>query len=407
LERISDLHLKEVREYLTQQLETIDELKVKVAERYSWREFPEPMEGRVYAVDGTRMMKRLSGAIIYAVSSVAIGDDLFQWHEIGLVSPYKHVDERVRIHMEILEKRIGAMAAEMGAELVLMDGTLSGSIIRPPAYVNSTTKELYQRHGDRLLNLIEEFLELLNGKWEEWRATLRKEGVLNFPTLLSRGTGGRDVFEILGEEEESWEDDREDVTILLEYIEYLHALDRLMGGRVASIAKTFYRDDIIKTVRGGKRGPAMLDVPVIDSLWNEPGYLPFAHTTQKKRGLPTLVEELMLRGHFRNLASLLMPTYENGRKHYIERIKPFYIRFVRGGVIYLLEIPETQNAERTISQILSVAEDEYVVPLEYAHHSVVIKKKEFDAYVDALLSALVGDDGRFLSFLRYGREPLE
>jgi len=48
-----------------------------------------------------------------------------------------------------------------------------------------------------------------------------------------------------------------------------------------------------------------------------------------------------------------------------------------------------------------------VIPLEYAHHSVVIKKREFDAYVDAILSAIVGEDESYLNFLRYGREPLE
>ena len=412
MERISDVHLDAVRSYLLKQLKTIEKLRELVGERYTWHDFPEPKEGRVYGVDGSRMMKRLSGAIVYAVSSAGIGENMYHWHEIGLVSPYKHVDERVRIHMEILEKRMGAMLGEMGADLILIDGTLSGSVIRPPSYINSTTNDLYNKHGKRLLNVASGFLNVLSERWDSWKEKLQEEGVINFPTLLSRGERGKNLFQVLGEEgvEEAkngwWKKDEEDITILFEYLELLHSLDKLFNHRVASIAKTFYRDDVVRSVLKEQIVP-MLDAPVLDALSSKRGYVPFQPVEKKEKSLTLFIDDLIDEGHFGNLLKVVDRKVNGDKRTYLEKIFPFYIRFVDGGIIYLLEVPAYQNPEETISLILSVSEDEYVVPLEYAHHAVVIKKPEFEAYVNAILSALVSEDERFLSFLRYGREPLE
>ncbi|KUH33230.1 5'-3' exonuclease [Thermococcus celericrescens] len=408
MERISDAHVRAMRDYLKNQLELMEELTREISKSYQWLPFPEPKRASVYAVDGSRMMKRLSGAIIYGVASVAIGENLYHWSEVGFVSPYKHVDERIRIHMELLEKRIGAMASEMGAELVLMDGTISGSIIRPPSYIGSNTDKMFKRHSDELVALADGFLKLLDEKWESWLETLERDGIINAPTLVARGDGRKGIFTLLKERgvEEAkitrWQDDYEDVIILLEYLEFLHALDRLLAARTAAIAKTFYRDDIVRQVWPGT---PMLDVPVLDMISKEAGYVPFRYSREEKRKFPDVVEKLMDMGHFGNLMRLLDKTKDG----YRVKVQPFYVRFVDGGVIYLLEVPgeSERDALETLSMMLSVAEDEYVIPLEYAHHSVVIKKQEFDAYVSAVLSALVGEDERFLSFLRYGREPLE
>lgn len=400
--RISESHLEEVKCYLDSQLERIGTLKKLVLERgYSWKEFPQPKRGKVYAVDGSRMIKRLSGAIIYAVSSVAIGEDLLQWHEIGLVSPYKHVDERIRLHMETLESRIGAMTREIkGADLILMDGTLSGSIARPPAYINGTSKELYEGNRMDFLDTVRAFLELLEAEWVEWKEELEKGALINHSTIIARR---RDLFEYLKERTsfiESIEKDpthRENLVIFLEYVEYLHALDRLLEGRVAFIAKTFYTDDVVKSATAGIA--LMPDVPILDAISKKGGYFPFEYyRASMKWSLPEPIKELQRDGYLHNIAKLF-------KEDPVRVITPAYVRFVNGGVVYLLE---TLNLDKDVlGLILGVSEDEYVIPLEYAHHSVVIKKQEFDTYVDSIVNALVGEDERYLSFLRYGREPLE
>ncbi len=416
MERISDVHVREIREFLLKSLRDVGRLKEAVGKHFEWRPLPKPREARVYAIDGSRMMKRLSGAIIYAVSASAIGEKLYYWNDIGMVFPYKSVDERVRIHMDILEKRMGAMMLELGADLVLMDGTISSAIITPPTYVTSTTKELYGKHGEQLLNAALEFLDFLDEQWVEWREKLEEGGVLNGFSLPSRGWNGEEIFSILMKrgarsirESFWWVNDKEDLIVLFEYLEYLHALDRLLGGRIAAIAKTFYKADVVKAVkmREGDRlkgTPMIVDTPVVASLSDERGYLEFSYLKEPKGGFPKLVAEIMAQGRLQNLRETLIM---EGGKITGARIRPAYVRFADGGLIYLLEVPERQDFERTLAEILSVAEDEYVIPLEYAHHSVVIKKKEFDAYVNAVLSALVGEDERFLDFLRYGREPLE
>ncbi|AIF69933.1 hypothetical protein PAP_07720 [Palaeococcus pacificus DY20341] len=432
--RISESHLKEVRKYLDSQLDKIKLLKELVAKEYRWQDFPQPKKVNVYAVDGSRMIKRLSGAIVYAVSSVAIGKDLLQWHEIGLVSPYKHVDERIRLHMQTLENRIGAMTREIkGAELILMDGTLSGSIARPPAYVDTTIKEIYKENKIEMMDLVRAFLDMLDDEWTQWKKDLEAEGLINYSTVIARKN---DIFDLIKErsldaefvdgikENPSYS---EDVIIFLEYLEYLHSLDRLFAGNVASIAKTFYTDDLVKSAiekqsangtgdnRTTKNKPApMLDVPIIDAISKERGYIRFNYSKSRKWSLPEVIKEVAEKhGHLKNIVSLFSEReiYERGKikKVTVLNIQPFYVRFVNGGVIYLLEIPKLgKNKElEMLSYLLSAAEDEYVIPLEYAHHTVVIKKQEFDTYVDSLISALVGEDEKYLSFLRYGREPLE
>ncbi|ASJ09487.1 5'-3' exonuclease [Thermococcus siculi] len=413
MERIDDEHINEIRRFLIQSREELERLVPLVRKYFKWNKLPEPKEANVYAVDGSRMAKRLSGAIIYAVSAAGIGERLYYWNDIGTLFPYSNADDRIRIHMDTLEKRMGAMVSELGGELVLMDGTLSGALIRPPTYIESTTRKIYSKHGDTLLDASLDFLDLLDREWKVWRKQMKEEGVVSGPSLISRGRGGKDVFRILMEMSPSvkkslwWVKDREDLIILFEYLEYLHALDRLFGGRTAAVAKTFYKSDVIGTVverEGIKKAPIMVDTPVVASLSESPGYLPFNYRSGIKEAFPEFVISLMRHGKFQNLREILEVDEGNLVR---ARIQPAYVRFAEGGLIYLLEVPEKQDFERTLAEILSVAEDEYVIPLEYAHHSVVIKKKEFDAYVNAVLSALVGEDERFLSFLRYGREPLE
>jgi len=412
LERIDDRHIEEIRHFLEESRGELERLVPLVRKHYRWGNLPEPEKASVYAVDGSRMARRLSGAIIYAVSASAVGDDIYYWNDIGTLFPYSNADDRIRIHMDTLEKRVGALAAET-SDLVLMDGTISGAIIRPPHYANSTTRKLYTAHGRNLLEASLDFLEALDLKWREWRREFKK-GIVSGPSLLARGREGKSVFQVLMEKGSKslkrnlwWVADTENLIVLFEYLEYLHALDKLLGGEIASVAKTFYRSDIIQTVAEReklKKVPIMVDTPVVASLTDRKGYLRFSSKVGSKEALAQMILDLMEHGFFKNLRDILVL---NGRKIEGARIRPAYVRFADGGLIYLLEVPEKQDFEETLAKILSVAEDEYVIPLEYAHHSVVIKKKEFDAYVNAVLSALVGEDERFLDFLRYGREPLE
>lgn len=410
--RISQNHLEDIKKYLDSQLKKIDTLKKLVIENgYRWLDFPEERPARVYAVDGSRMVKRLSGAIVYAVSSVAIGDDLLQWHEIGLVSPYKHVDERIRLHMEMLENRIGALAREIkDADLILMDGTLSGSIARPPSYLESTRiRELYRKNVIGTIEVVRGFLDFLEKEWKKWKKDLEKHGIINYSTILARR---EDIFEeiksqIIDEEFlkeiENNPNFREDFIIFLEYVEYLHSLDKLLSGKVAFIAKTFYTDDIVKRVTKDKKEikyALMPDVPIIDAISKKRGYVPFKYLESKKWSLPEVIKRAAGDKYLKRVLHLFP---KDGNP--VQSIDPAYVRFINNGVIYLLE---TLKLDKDIlSAILSVSEDEYVIPLEYAHHTVVIKKQEFDIYVDTLLNALIGENEKYLSFLRYGREPLE
>jgi len=128
--------------------------------------------------------------------------------------------------------------------------------------------------------------------------------------------------------------DAENLIVLFEYLEYLHALDRLLAGEIASIAKTFYRSDVIGTVAEReklKRVPIMVDTPVVASLTDRSGYLRFSSKVGKKEALAQLILDLMEHGFFENLREILVL---DGRKIEGARIRPAYVRFLPMGGSY-------------------------------------------------------------------------
>jgi len=426
LERISDAHLEAIRNFLKRGTKVLDVMREAVLKHYRWNDLPNPVRGNVYGVDGSRMSRRLTGAIIYAVSSYAFGRDPYWWTDIGVLYPYSNAEDRVRVHMEILEKRIGAMAYELGGELILMDGTLSGALVRPPTYADSTTRELYNQHGKKLFETAVDFLQFLDKWWERWRRELKKTKFISSPSLLSRGLGDKDIFTLLMENRSKpilqslwWISDVEDLIVLFEYLEYLHALDRLFGCETGAIAKTFYKREVVgKTYEMEKENlkkklgsrellnvaSMIVDTPVVSTLTFRRGYLKFDYAKGPKSAISHLVVDLMREEFFQNLRDILV-LEEN--KILGVKIKPAYVRFADGGLVYLLEVPEGQDFEETLAKIVAVAGDEYIIPLEMAHKSVVITLGEFTGYVNSILSSLVGEDESYLNFLRYGREPLE
>ncbi|HDN83104.1 MAG TPA: hypothetical protein ENG50_01930 [Candidatus Altiarchaeales archaeon] len=380
--RLSDTVAEEFKKSMDEILEAIKEYAAKLSDEVKWKELPQPIECVAYGVDGSVGSERRSGVVVYAVSGVATGDTILEMHDIATMKTYKHIDERLKLHMALMELRSGAMVED--AEIVLMDGTLSGYIIRPPAYVtdNRTYSSLVNKYD--FDNLIQEFLEAL----EEWWIKLEKDvkkGSYRGSTLLSRSP----KFDKLERRYRIESDEcKDDLRVLLEYVEYLHALDKLLDSDqiIVSVAKTFYKNEFIDI-------PGITDCPLLEFLAYEQfgkekaAYIPFKYRKIDKK-LPRVAE------YFDNVKILL------------DNLKACYARFTDFGNIYLLESNKEIDDE-LIAKIISLEADGYLLPLIYAHKHAEIKRKELKTLISALLNSVVANHPEYRLLLKYGREPLE
>ena len=379
--RLSDRVVEEFRKSMEEMMAAVRECAAKLSGKVEWRELPEPEKCTAYGVDGSISSERRSGIVIYAVSGVAVGEDLLEMHDIAAMKTYKHIDDRLRLHMALMELRAGAMVEE--ADVVLMDGTLSGYIIRPPAYVtdNRTYASVASRYD--FDNLIEDFIEALDSWWVEVESDIKK-GHSQRPSLLSR-TSYFDELEDryrLGSE-----GDKDNLRVLLEYVEYLHALDRLLDGdrAVVSVAKTFYKNEFVDL-------PGITDCPVLEFLACEQfgeeraAYIPFIYRKIDKR-------EPALAQYFSNVKGLL------------DELKASYVRFMDFGNIYLLE-SNCEIDDELMAKIVSLEVDGYLSPLIYAHKHAEIKRREMKTLVSSLLNTAVVDNPEYRLLLKYGRSPL-
>jgi NurA-like 5'-3' nuclease len=372
--RLSDELLQKFRSELEKNREKIEEI-VENSE-LEWREIGESKRDlKVYGVDGSRGTERRSGVIIYAVSGVAVGDRIYQIHELTSLRPYKHIDDRIRLHMLLTEFRTGAVIED--ADLVLMDGTLSGAIIRPPAYLTEKSYKDLNRIYD-LESLLGDFLDVLERWWEEIVNCVRDNRVKG-EYLLTR----TEYFERLEAGcRKGNEKNIQDLTILFEYVEYLHALEKLLQNQNAIfIAKNFYTSEITK--RADISDASVLDFLSIKQFgYEKAGYTSFKPKISKS--LPAFVKS------FQNVWSA--------------EIHSAFVRFLDGKNIYLLESNKKIDDD-IIAAIKNLQVDGYPVPLIHAHRYAEISIREFRNMITGLLNAISLE--RYGFMLKKGRDALE
>lgn len=421
------------------------EAESKLAE-IEWRPLPkERKQTRVYAVDGSQGKQRLSGTIFYAVSSYAFGNGPSYRLVYTNAMLYNQgiSDQIIRLQMETLENKLGYLSAKLGeVDYVMMDGTLTGSLTRPPVYPESvkglTTIE-NALGKDKLKELVKKFVGLLDEHYKELEDGLRDKGKINGKVILadekleefeefykamegypvrdfagttprgvkiSRATideylkgrkSAEEIFQELlneyGEERElSLDDARNAVHVVLGYLEYLYSLEKLLRLNLVYVAKSFYNRKLTQ-----KLGIDIVDVPYLDAYLRKrfgeeiPGYFVITQGVKAiSHRMPKVLREAF-------------PLVE----HYIEHGVPMaYVRTMKGGVIYLLQSNREVDDE-LLSEILWHESSGYFRPLQRAHEGVKIEKKAFEAELKALLNIIKAESPELRVFLKYGRSPLE
>lgn len=362
----------EILENLSKDLSELYEKAEKVAERIEgkWVEMPESVECTACGVDGSRGIERLSGIVLYFVSAVSVGEEIREMSEITTLRPHKNIEERIRLHMHTSEFRMGSLAEE---DLVLIDGSLRGAFTRPPAYTEDPTK---LRENYELEALIADFLEVLDKQFEILENDL-KSGKAKRNYLLTREKIFRDMEEGYRRAKGSLED----LMILFEYLEYLHALNRLLERNAVFIAKSYYTHEFEEEVSD----LAVLQLLALKQFGSEKaGYFPFKPRVTKT--LPWFVREF--REHFKNL---------------FKDFNSAFVRFEEGGSIYLVESLQKID-EELVGRLRGLEVQGYPLPLLHAHRHAKIRKAEMKRAIESLVTSL---DSRFDFLLKSSREILE
>ncbi|MDK2854219.1 MAG: double-strand break repair nuclease NurA [Thermococcaceae archaeon] len=157
--------------------------------RVDWRPLPEKKESKVYAVDGSQGKARLSGTIIYTVASFAFGNGKSARLVYTNAMTYNHgiSDQIIRLQMETLENKLGALVGNE-EHMILMDGTLTGSLTRPPVYpesVKGITTLIHTLGEDKLGELIRDFMERLDEHYLDLEKRLAEERELYSGVILA------------------------------------------------------------------------------------------------------------------------------------------------------------------------------------------------------------------------------
>lgn len=368
--RLSDALLDEFEKVLEESYQSV--VSIAKGINHSWNPLPETKKCSVCGVDGSRGLERLSGLVFYIISAAAVGEDTREMHEVSVLKPHVHIEERVRLHMHTSEFRLGSLAEE---EVILMDGTLRGAIIRPPAYLGADVYESLTKVYE-LDSFIDDFLLVL----EEWYGEISEDvvkGRARKNYLLTRS----EYFDKIERGCRKREgEDRSNLMILAEYLEYLHALDKLLEKNVVFVAKSFYTSEY--TANSSITDSAVLDYLAREQFGEEvAGYIKFKPDLKKA-----------------------LPWYAKRFKR-VEKAEIYgaFVRFADGGNIYMLESTK-QLDEELIGKICSCEAEGYLLPLIHAHRMAEIKHRETKTIVTAMLAAV---DPKYSFLLKKGRDVLE
>ncbi|AEH24308.1 DNA double-strand break repair nuclease NurA [Pyrococcus yayanosii] len=434
-------HVERITTMLKEQLKKVEEKLRDV----KWRPLPKSEESRVYAVDGSQGKARLSGTIIYMVSSFAFGSGrpyrLFYTN--AMLYNYGISDQMIRLQMETLENKLGYLAGKLGdVDLVIMDGTLTGSLTRPPVYPESVrgirTLEMFLGKAE-LRRLVREFRKELDSHYRNLEDELMERGFSESPILadmlvdrfferFTRGkimperivirsreslpekitirltdleraaNEGKTAEDLLREIEEkkgirvvaTREELRDAFHVVLAYVEYLDSLERLLGLDLFYVAKSFYTRRL-----SSKAGVPIVDSAYLDAILRklrgseEPGYLKLEERIRVEHEIPDPLRDF----------------FERVRRCGEEGVHGAYVRFERGDVIYMVQ--SNKEITRVLPKALHHRTGGYLRPLQRAHEGVKISQREFRTALDVLMNHLRLKDPDLRVFVKYGRSPLE
>ncbi len=337
------------RDMIVDKLELLMKNQKDLLRDIGWKSFSsgKNLDLLVAAVDGSMNYKQYKGFMIYAVDSesVLIEDgkvSVFrQLGDVDVLVPFWLPEERIKLYMSILEiKNAIQVLSEKDDMLVLLDGSLSGLVIRPIKY-SYTGLEVNHIVKKKYLDILIDEIERKNG------------GIISKNYTPQIFEEFKDTYSI---------EDAQAACFYLEYLEYLVSLMYLFSNfseRIIGIAKNSEDRSIFRY--------AISDIAYLDMNIKSPGYVLSSKNIElknMKRGLPVFWD------FFRKL-----------------EFQVLYVKFSENGPILKMEIPYALR-EYSIEDILKTLDntciDGYPYPLTIAHRDVKITNKDMETITKML-----------------------
>ncbi|WP_456471601.1 DNA double-strand break repair nuclease NurA [Methanocaldococcus sp.] len=369
----------------------------------SWNKLPEKKECKCYAIDGSQGRKRLSGTIIYSISAYAFGNgkDRYLSHTNAFLYNYAISDQIIRLQMETLENKLAFLVGDDNY-IIFMDGTLTGALTRPPVYpecIKGINTIKYCLGEKVLKDLINKFIEDLEDHYKNLKEKIENNRMIREETILAdnileefeefyKELEGKSIDDFIDDgfinkKALSYEEAKETIHVVLNYIEYLYSLDKLLEKNLVYVAKSFYTKRL-----GKKLDVLLLENYILNKYSREiPGYYIYGYDKVSHR-IPKVIRDC----------------FKNINKYVNSGVSTAYLRTLEGGFIFSVQ-SNLDIDEDLIAKILYHESSGYIVPLKKAHEGVKIEKKRFDTEIEALINYLKKNNLR--PYIKYGRYLLE
>ncbi|WP_457568707.1 DNA double-strand break repair nuclease NurA [Desulfurobacterium sp.] len=326
------------RNALSPNIEAVPAEVVKKA-RDLWHNFEgETSTVSMGAVDGSLNKKEYLGFVVYAVASASVMFDCNGTEkeresynvEIDILKPLEYSEARIRLLMGILEiKELIKLNKEENPELLLIDGSIVGDIIRPVpffSWIREEDKKFVEEHI--FPELKKSFsLNKINAK------TFYKE-ISSMPP---------EAFPI--------------VAGYLEYLEYLLSIKKLFETATDKIVAVSKRS----SSRIYNFNSIMPDIFLFQIAGVKPGYshpIEITISPEKKYQFPEMFEDF-----FRT-----------------KKMNMFFAKFSTD--VYKIET--TMNPERIMSALMNTIINGYPFPLKLAHDTVKIDNQTMEKIISIL-----------------------
>ena len=337
------------REGILKKLEQMNNATTKYKVEEHWNRYTPKtnMQKNIAAEDGSINYVEFKSFVLYAATGEAVGyiDKSLQIEknfDIDFLKPYKYTSERLRFYMAILEKKAALRLLRRyndRIDLLLLDGSIIGDLIRPAAYAYHPTKEIREKINEYFLDDLKKQINKIENTEEVYSKRFSSE-----------------IYNKFGDHALS-------AMVYIEYLENFLTILELMkfNNKIVGISKISRSNNYF-------RGSEMPDMAIFEKTCRVPGF-------------STPIEVELLDDRYKRV----FPILENVLRSL--KISVFYARFKPNTTTLKFEYVGKEDKERArqiLDSLESYITEGYPYLLRKAHREVKITDLDMHEIIKAL-----------------------